>query len=325
MEGKGKVRPVEFQDVLDLWDKKVIIPRMLPEFADLIRADIAKLYGIPKNLLKGNSMSWDEELQRISEGHRDHISVVKELIKDGDPIHHLTLTRETREPVKADIGPRRHVLSKPESFTNYINRFRSKNSVVFNNADHLSMICILDEVDKKENEKISFVPLVPLEFKQMEQLEDQGSLSVMWFLAWFKKNRRMISEPNPKEFILATSVVKLSTLTETVIGKGKQAKIGYLCESKIQGESNNTQIEFPEKMLVTCAPFEAGPAMNFEIDIDLEMSNEHGLKVSCNIVNKEEAVRGAYLVLVGEVVAGLDKEVLFVDGEPNHGSYVHIN
>ena len=265
--------------------------------------------------MDGNTI--EDVLKELPHRKPTALSVYREMSKDNEAIAKVVIQNEPEIRKLEPIGTKVHNLEDVESLKRYIQKFRTENTVVYCSREDAFVTVILDEKHEAINDQLRFSPKYTPGFKETMASSDR----VPDFLAWFRCNKRYIVSPDPKEFIALTSLVKIETVMETIIGTGKNAKSGYMCESKVRGSEENVPIEFPETIIFRSPVFFGTPEIEIEIELDVVMNEDEHLRINRRCYERKEATIEAFGLIAQDLEEKVGSMATVVSGNPQYCSH----
>lgn len=172
-------------------------------------------------------------------------------------------------PRKRESDARAHVFFSTASFAAYLEKYGTKDAVVFADPAAGEMHAVLDENAKEGKELLLFKPLLhPLWAPWETLLNRQMELSE--FVEFLLNNRRVIAKPDARELVYSLSQIKATTHTEVQRGRGKQSMNGVMIKSTIEGVVNLELVELPETLEIATPLYVRTKEQEIEIDLCIE-------------------------------------------------------
>jgi hypothetical protein len=219
-------------------------------------------------------------IRQLGEEEETVFDLAREAVGDGDPIHHLKVTRrklqpeQPNPPIKAYSPRRAHVFHAAESFLAYIERFATGYPVVFADVAEARMAATLDE---KATTGFEVVCLEPQPHPLMQPWADllDRFIPIEGFALHVQKYRRAIVEPEAMALVLAAQQVRIAKEIEISSGFGKEFSRGIMARTRIEGTDKNVPIDIPDTITIEAPVFTATSPQRIQIDLTFDVQDDH--------------------------------------------------
>ena len=230
------------------------------------------------------------------------------------------------ETEKARSPRRTHRFSTLDGFTNYINKFKTANSVVFANAGEIEAECVIDELAADGFEIVLYSPMFHPRFDAWNAWLNKYK-DVLEFSDFVMQNRTDVTAIDGKSDksagrTLALIFSQLTTSNQVTInaGKGVDALNGIIVQTKIGGGKVQDEVmDLPEQITITVPPFLLDEDIDLPIDISIkaksQKSDETGVLImlTCSELKTQVAQK-----FIEEITSIEIKGVTVTFGQTNH-------
>lgn len=219
-------------------------------------------------------------LRQVKLGQENAIEIIREALPDGKgertvlAMQNRAMQPERPLPPQRAESPRRgHVLHDALGLLDYLNRYKSQNTVVFVNVAEQVVTAVLDESAATGREAVTLKPAMDPRFQPWQDLldrqaeDDGGPLSVEQFAEFVLANRRVIEEPGGRELAMTFSQIRASSKIEMQRGVGVRAVNSLVCSVEIQGQTKGEPVDLPDMILVRCPLYVGGREQDLEFDL----------------------------------------------------------
>ncbi len=190
-----------------------------------------------------------ELLRRIDPGRESIVELVKDLTSD-EPIHRVEFSQKVIPAERQESPAREHMLYSVDGVISYLGKYKTPNTVILADVAEGSMSICIDETAKTGVEVLRFVPQIHPLFAPWDAAIAAKEMPVEKFAQFLFQNRELIQDHDGKELALLFSQVRASTKTTVDRGRGPKAINGIVCETTIQGQAKQEQVDFPESVTV---------------------------------------------------------------------------
>lgn len=244
------------------------------------------------------------------------ISILKQMEEDG--IAKIVVREETVLPPLVTLN-RNHTFTNIEKFCSYINQFKSKNSVVYFNAESGLAHCVLDEYKTEgQPEIISCFVLNKKLFDTIaiiERIQASGEL-----LQFAKNNKKKFTDFIA--FYQTMSALKVSSSVEKLDVQGKSSEYSYIVKAEVKGVVKGGPVELPDRLIFRFDDMNANlmvPVSYFiSADIYYTVRKDTEIFIEIKVENKDELRNEMCLNYLTELEKHIPKDVLLVRGNPNY-------
>ena len=271
--------------------------------------------------------SIEKFLEEVEVGQENAISIVREMLPDGK--ENITLAMQNRilqpeqpkHPQKRQSPARAHVFHDIDGFVEYLEEYRTENTVVLTNVEAQSICAILDDKAYNGFETIRMQPIIHPLFEAWESLLDVNC-TVNTFAEFIMSNRRQIIDPDGRETALLFGQIRAAINTTIQKGRGKSSINGIMVETEIQGERNSEPVELPETITIECPLYVGTEPIRIEFDLLVHMScDEVAVRMSSSQV---KAARIDIFMAMIENLRSIGKLLVGL-GQPDHRDWNYLS
>lgn len=287
-------------------------------------------------------MSFAEKLSdmltQAAEGQSTAFQVVRELDTEGKPIARLVIERRTmlgeqqeKDAVRGESQARCHRFQHSSSLVDYLNRYGTKDTVVFVDLSGRMAKAVINESAEKGKEILSMSPMTHPRWLPWREMLGQA-LDVRDFVTFLRENRKAIIDPNPRTLLQTMSQIRSSTTIEQHIGEGASSLNGLLVRTNIRGDESNDIVDLPERLTVRAPVFVGCAERDIEIDLVLGASpNGTGVIARLSSADIRTAEIEAFEAMTDELREGLagedvpeDKRMVVTLGAPGETDWDYL-
>ncbi len=197
-------------------------------------------------------MELQEILERVTEGKATALNVAKKVLDGKETVSLVIEQRQLlpeapRAPIKRESDARSHVFFEVKSFAAYLEKYGTKDTVVFGDPQEGIVYATLDETKKDGVEVLFFKPMLHPQWAPWEALIGK-KMEIASFVEFVLNNRNVVTEPDARELVYNLSQIKATSTTEIQRGRGKNSVNGVMVTNRIQGVDKQELVELPEDL-----------------------------------------------------------------------------
>lgn len=244
------------------------------------------------------------------------VSIVKEL-NDLD-ILGLTVKIEKTLLPRVELN-RNHKFTNIQKFCSYINQFKSKNTVVYFDAELGFAHCVLDE-HKTDGmpETLQCLVLNKKLFDTIAIIERISTSAEL--LAFVKNNKKKVGDFI--NFYQVMSALKVSSSVEKLDVQGKNSEYSYIVKAEVKGIVKGGPVELPDRISVTFEDYYSDISVPYPYfilaDIYYTVKKDSEIFIEIKVENKEVLRNQMSANYYSQLEQFIPKDVLLVWGAPNY-------
>lgn len=272
----------------------------------------------------------EESLENILRGRLIDKSAVMTVLNEGNGQKLDVQIRNVHAEEREIQSKRRrsHTFGSVDGMLRYLERYKTKHTVIFADPSSMEMTVVVDESTEKVQEILSMCPLVhPLWLPWVDVCG--ATLELRALVDFLRSNRRAIIRPDGRELVLALSQIKSSTEIELHEGRGNGSINGVLIKSKIQGNQGASTVDLPDSITVESPIFIDEPKHEVEIDLTLDSKIRDGKPTVFAALNSADLKSGELSLFESMCERvhkfATDNEIVFSFGESQYRDWPRVN
>lgn len=199
-----------------------------------------------------------------------------------------------------------------ESFVEYFNRYATESSTIFVNDKDSSFTAVMDYHDNPDQPSwkrhvATYKCPKTKEWSAWEKFNNER-MSQEDFALFIEDNLREITDPNPADMLQIASTLKAKNNVDFKSGiRLDNGEVQFTYTENIQGQAGVTgQLQIPEKIQLTMAPFMKGCAYNIEARFRYRIA-PNGLSMWYTLIRPHVFVDDAFADATAKIKEGMAK------------------
>lgn len=268
-----------------------------------------------------------EFLRNVQEGNENAIELAQTVLGDGTKTVKLNLARRTLQkelplsPSRAESPRRAHVFHDIVGFKDYLNKYKTENSVIFADVPAGQIAAVLNETAEKGFEIIILRPQVHPLFKPWVELTGSPAIPICDFATFVTANRRAVIGTDVKQLILTLSQIRASKKITIQQGTGKRGINGVNCEFEIQGVVKNDTVELPDVITIDVPLYVATEEVKLEFDLTVGFGENNEVVVGITSADVKVKAIQAFEKMIEELTTD---GVIVTLGCPAHADWKYL-
>lgn len=177
-------------------------------------------------------------------------------------------------PIRLESPKRCHVFHDGRGYVDYLQKYASKNAVVFADVNNCVVSTVLDEKAEAGFEIVLLIPKIHTVIKPLCDLINH-KIEISEFVTLLMSIRSIITEPSFMELTAILSQIRASTSVTLYAGSGKHdIKNGLVTTTMIDGERKDEFVEIPETFTVDTPVYVGTDKRKIIFDLILSVSSD---------------------------------------------------
>jgi len=268
-----------------------------------------------------------EALREVIEGQTTVFDIARHAgIGDEPGKLTVTLGHKPIVPDRLESPARDHYFNTPAGLVAYLNKYKTKDTVVFVDAgEDLTISAVIDEKASHGFEVVRFVAERHPRMLNWTGMTSKGPLGIRTFALVVARHRGDLADPEGKglETALAFRQVRLSQQVDAAFGGGKEATNGVMVKHKVTGQVNSEMVELPDQIDLHLPLFVGDEPRALRMDC-LYGVKDTQVHVDVAFPTYDETIRKAFQAMAASVQKDLADGVLVVDGRPAYLDWLYL-
>lgn len=234
------------------------------------------------------------------------------------------LPAEPRAPKREESPKRSHEFISAKSLAEYLQKYGTKDTVVFADPEAEVISAVLDESAHQGFQIVTMKPAPHPLWTPWAQFAGRHR-DVMDFAKFVVENRRTIAQPDARELILDLSQIRASVSVEIQKGRGKTAMNGLMVTTEIKGAKEAGPVDLPETITIHAPLYVDTDARDLDLDLCIEAQSNGGVTVLVTSSAVAEARVAAFMDMVDQIRTVIAaKGATFTFGRPRHTAWNYL-
>lgn len=261
-------------------------------------------------------------LEKVGEGQSNVLNVIRQMSPKGEQAE-LVLTKKQVMPDRMESPPRCHAFYEVEGFVGYLEKNKTKDTIIMADVKSSVIVAILDEKNKFGFEMIYLRPTRTPEFTLLSKMLDQ-EFPIERFASLAMRNRRVLGENEEagRDFAMLMQQITISSKVTACIGSGSKSTNGLMCSTEVKAgvEGSSTTIDLPDSIKARVALFCGRPERTFDIDLTI-LASQQRANIVADAPELEVLFNEETSLMAAEVSDALGEDIQTAAGQVLFGEW----